>query len=329
MTETQLTTIRNAPGMFTTDDARTRIWPYNTVQDKNNGTSPADLNKAKTTDSFFLPGSYNFKGDGLKWEDDRVWHIQRGARDAVELGTDKVDKYNKMNGWYGWQKLFSAHAHDPERGNERSSNSSSSSNGRNTWNYQYWTNNQEAREQGVLLGSNDINHCLQSTARWSSPIGFQFKWHNYHNHNMAARMRISQLWLIFTDIWAPSRALYAPIVRDGRFTNSKSFTRGVDIVGRSSSAQEKLASYHYSGEFVGFVDEDSMDIIKDRYTVSACIGLHHRDEITKFNGGVFPKWRSWWDCSFLWTDDYMGSEIIIPQPHNLRERMEDRKIKLL
>ena len=222
-----------------------------------------------------------------------------------------------------------AHAHDPERGNEKKNGGTSKPHGRNTWNYQYWTDNMEQREQGLLLGNNDIYQNMKSVARWTSPIGFQFKWHNYHSHNLASRMRISQLWLIFTDIWAPNRALYAPIVRDGSFTNPKSFTRGVDILGRSDKAGEQLANYHYSGEFVGFVDEDSMDIIKDRYTISACIGIHHRDEIFSYNTGKFPKWRSWWDASFLWTDDYIGSEIVIPQPYLLRERMEDRKIKIV
>ena len=326
----ELRTIYNAPGVFSTDHARSRPWPNDILRDKSTKTSQHDLNKTTSTDSYFLPGSYDFKND-LKDEDNQVWHMYHGKRQAKELGTSKIDKYNKMNGWYGWQKLFSGWRHDPGRGNEKDSvsNPSSDSHGANTWNYQYWTDNMESREQGILLGHDDISFNLNGTARWMSPIGLQFKWHNYHNHNLASRMWLYNLWLIYTDIWAPSRALYAPIILDGQFTNRKSFTRGVDLLGRSEGDQAKLADFHYSGEVVGFVDEDSMDIIKDKYTISACIGIAHRDFTGSYNSAKYPKWRSWWDVQYLHTDEFIGSEIIIPEPFLLKEKLQDRKLKLL
>ena len=326
----ELRTLYNAPGVFTTDYARTRPDPFDLLKDTNSATSQDALNKVTSTNSYFLPGTWDFKND-LKDEDNQVWHMYHGKRQSEELGTSKVDKYNKMNGWYGWKKLFSGWRHDPGRGNEKDSvsNPSSSPHGGNTWNYQYWTDNMEAREQGVLLGHDNIGFNLNGTARWSSPVGIQFKWHNYHNHNLASRMALHNLWLIYTDIWAPSRALYAPIIHNGQFTNPKSFTRGVDLLGRTEKAEEQLAAYHHSGEVIGLVDENSMDVIKDKYTISACVGIAHRDIGLAYNSAKYPKWRSWWDVQFLFTDDFNGSEIVLPEPYLLKDKLQNRKLQLL
>ena len=108
----ELRTLYNAPGVFTTDYARTRPDPFDLLKDTNSATSQDALNKVTSTNSYFLPGTWDFKKD-LKDEDNQVWHMYHGKRQSEELGTSKVDKYNKMNGWYGWKKLFSGWRHDP------------------------------------------------------------------------------------------------------------------------------------------------------------------------------------------------------------------------
>ena len=65
----------------------------------------------------------------------------------------------------------------------------------------------------------------------------------------------------------------------------------------------------------------------DRYTISACIGIHHRD-LNK-GGSNAEKWKEWWDVQFLYNDDFNLSEIVVPQPYLLKDKLDNRKIKLL
>ena len=101
------------------------------------------------------------------------------------------------------------------------------------------------------------------------------------------------------------------------------------MLGRTDKAQEQLAEYHHSGEVIGLVDENSMDVIKDKYTISACVGIAHRDKGLAYNSAKYPKWRSWWDVQFLFTDDFSGSEIVLPEPFLLKDKLQNRKIQLL
>ena len=67
-----------------------------------------------------------------------------------------------------------------------------------------------------------------------------------------------------------------------------------------------------NGEFIGFVDNNSMDIIKDRYTVSACLGFYIDMRITKYDGAVYDKVWDFWDAKLLFDTQPNQSLIVYP-----------------
>ena len=72
-----------------------------------------------------------------------------------------------------------------------------------------------------------------------------------------------------------------------------------------------------------------MDMIKDKYTTSACIGLYIDMRVAEYDGAEYKKVWDFWDFKPLFDPSENESMIIYPQPHNLKERMESGRLKLL
>ena len=319
-TSKQFYLVNPTPGVFYTDDPYANPYP-STLQgydpSKYNNLDVETARNIKETNAPFMLGTWNATGNDLD-SNDVAWHVAHGRRDGFDLKTPN----KKWNNWYGWGNLFSAVNHSVFRGG--------SDNVADFPNLELYTQRQMTESQGLLIGSRYIEEAYKCTARWMSPVGIQFKWHNLFTKANATGMRIYNLFLVYHDLWAPSRILYAPIIRDGYKTNAgRTYTRGVDILSDDGKRTGGDGGGHAFGEMVGFVDPNSMDVIKDKYTVSACLGLYIDMRINKYDGAIYDKVFDFWDFKFLFDDSENQSMIVYPKPHNLRERMEGGSVKLL
>ena len=313
--------VNPTPGVFYTDDPYANPYPH-TLQ----GYDPAKLNGSidpesgrniKETKAPFMLGAWNGTGGDLD-SNDIAWHMYNGLREPHDL----KEANKKWNHYYGWGNLFSALTPSIHRGGDDDI--------ANFPNLELYTQRQMTESQSLLLGSRYISEAYKCTARWMSPVGIQFKWHNLFTKGNATGMKIYNLFLMYHDLWAPSRLLYAPIIGHGNKSNpSRTYTRGCDILSDDGKRLGGDSGGHAIGEFVGFVDPNSMDVIKDKYTVSACIGLHIDMRITKYDGAIYDKVFDFWDFKFLFDDSENQSMIVYPKPHNLKERMEGGSVKLL
>lgn len=318
-TSKQFYLVNPTPGVFYTDDPYANPYPHTLRGYDPNKWETMDAGSGrdiKETNAPFMLGAWNANGDLDK--NDQAWHMAYGRREAHNL--DAPNK--KWNNYYGWGNLFSAVNHSVYRGG-------SDNNGAHP-NLELYTQREMTESQGVLLGSRYIADAHKCTARWMSPVGIQFKWHNLYTKANATGMKIYNLFLIYHDLWAPDRILYAPIVGWGDKTNpGRTYTRGVDILSDDGKITGGDSGGHATGEFVGFVDPNSMDVIMDKYTVSACIGLYIDMRITKYDGAIYDKVFDFWDFKFLFDQRENQSMIVYPKPHNLKERMEGGSVKLL
>jgi len=318
-TSKELYLVNPTPGVFYSDDIYAN--PYPETLRGYDADSQFDITQSigqgiKETNAPFMMGTWNSRNKDLD-KHDTIWHMYSGARDSYDLNNPN----KKWDNWYGWGNLFSATSHSRYRGG--------SDNIANHTNLELYTNHQMTEECGLLIGSKSIGEAYECTARWMSPVGIQFKWHNLFTKGNATSMKMWNLHLMYTDMWAPSKLLYAPIVSQGQNTNGRSYSRGIDILTSDDKITGGDAGGHACGEYVGFVDPNSMDLIKDKYSVSACIGLWVEMHINKYDGASYDKVFDFWDFKPLFDVDENQSMIVYPQPHNLRERMEQSKVKLL
>lgn len=319
-TTKQLYLVNPEPGVFYSDDPYTNPYPE-TLRgyDPNNlvGNITQSMGQSiKETNAPFMLGTWNATGSDLD-SSDVAWHMYHGMREGHDLKAPN----KKWNAWYGWGNIFSAIKHSPSRG--------SGDNYANFPNLELYTQRQMTESQAILIGSRSIHEARESTARWMSPIGIQFKWHNWYTKGNATGMKLWNFFLMYTDNWAPSRALYAPIVKNGRLTSGFSYTNGCSIMTDDGKQLGGDQGGRAGGEFVGFVEPNSMDVIKDKYTTSACLGLYIDMRITKYDGAIYDKVYDFWDFKFLFDHKQNQSRIVYPQPHLLSERMDNQSIKLL
>ena len=260
---------------------------------------------------------WNATGSDLD-SNDIAWHMYSGLRQEYDLKTPN----KKFNNYFGWSELFSSTEPSSYRGDTSTNYASHPC-------FEVYTQRQMTESQGMLVGSRYIENAYEGIARWISPIGMQFKWHNLFTKASATPMQIYNLFLIYHDLWAPSRILYAPIVWEGNFSNSNSFVRGCDATSDSDWLNSGNGGGRSNGEFVGFVEENCMDIIRDKYTVSACLGFYLDMRITKYDGAVYDKVWDFWDGKPLFNIEPNQSHIVYPERHLLKDRMESGKVKLL
>lgn len=320
LTSKPLYLVNQNPGVFYTDDPGTnpdpeRLRGYDPNQLVGNITQSMGQS-IKETKSHFMLGTWNATGSDLD-STDHAWHMYHGQRQSHDLKAPN----KKWNAWYGWGNLFSSVTHSPYRG--------SGDNIANFPSLELYTQRQMTESQGLLIGSRSIGEARECTARWMSPIGIQFKWHNWFTKGNASGMKLWNFFLMYTDNWAPSRPLYAPIVQHGKPTSGLTYTGGNNILSDDGKELGGEQGGRAGGEFVGFVDPNSMDIIRDKYTTSACLGLYIDMRITKYDGAVYDKVFDFWDFKLLFETRDIGSKIIYPEPHNLGERMDTGKVKLL
>ena len=324
MRSENLFTIDASPGLFTTDSPLANPYP-----DELRAYSPGDPDTVnsgrdmRSCKSFFMPGSWSAKDDLSS--DDTAWHMYSGMREGFNLSFPG----KKFNDYAGYGNLFSSVVPEHYRiGNEKDWDIQQGY-GMKRANLEVYTQHQMTHSAGLLLGSRYIDTALDCTARWMSPIGIQFKWHNVFSKAQAVGQRIKYLFLMYHDNWAPSKLLYAPIVYGGTKTNGSTYTRGFDILSTDNDENGSDEGGHSVGEFVGFVDPNSMSVIKDKYTNSACIGLYLCMENVKYDGASYDKVINFWDFKPLFDMSSNQSRIVVPTPHSLKERMETGSIKLL
>lgn len=319
ITSKELFLVDATPGVFYSENRMANPYP-----DLLKGYDPNELNgnisqgtgqSITETNAPFMLGTWNATGNDMDSED-KTWHMAFGRREEHDLKSPN----KKWNNWNGWGNLFSATSHSLVR--------ASDDNIANFQNLELFTQRQMTESQGLLIGSRFISEAYNCTARWMSPVGLQFKWHNYFTKGSASGLYLYNLFLMYHDLWAPSKPLYAPIVKNGQLTNGASYTNGCNLM-NSSGEQHADKGGRSAGEFVGFVDPDSMDVIKDKYTTSACIGLYIDMRVDTYDGAIFDKVYDFWDMKPLFDTSENESRIIYPKPHNLRERMEGGSIKLL
>ena len=315
----QLFLVDATPGVFSTENYMANPYPellkgYD-PNDFNGNISQGTAQAITETNAPFMLGTWNATGSDLD-SSDKTWHMAHGRREEHDL----KEPNKKWNNWYGWGNLFSATSHSLVRGGN--------DNIANFQNLELYTQRQMTESQGLLIGSRTIPEAYECTARWMSPVGIQFKWHNYFTKGSASGLYLYNLFLMYTDLWAPSKPLYAPIVRNGSLQNGASFTQGCNLM-NTNGEQHGDKGGRSAGEFIGFVDPDSMDIIKDKYTTSACIGLYIDMRLDTYDGAIFDKVYDFWDFKPLFDTSENESMIIYPKPHNLRERMEGGSIQLL
>ena len=320
ITSKELFLVDATPGVFWTENWMANPYPHllkGYDPDQINGNISQATGQAITeTKAPFMLGTWNATGGDLDSED-HAWHMAYGKRQSHDLKSPN----KKWNNWYGWGNLFSATTHSLVRGG--------SENIANFQNLELYTKRQMTESQGLLIGSRYINEAYKCTARWMSPVGIQFKWHNYFTKGSASGLYMYNLFLMYHDLWAPSRPLYAPIVKNGELTNGASYTKGCNIMINKNYENSGDKGGRSAGEFVGFVDPASMDMIKDKYTTSACIGLYIDMRVAEYDGAEYKKIWDFWDFKPLFDPSENESMIIYPQPHNLKERMESGRLKLL
>ena len=319
ITSKQLFLVDATPGVFSTENYMANPYPdllkgYD-PKEINGNISQATGQAIRETNAPFMLGTWNATGSDLD-SADKTWHMAFGRRAEHDLKAPN----KKWNNWYGWGNLFSATSHSLVRGGN--------DNIANFQNLELYTQRQMTESQGLLIGSRFIGEAYESTARWMSPVGLQFKWHNYFSKGSASGMYLYNLFLMYHDLWAPSKPLYAPIVRNGELQNGASYTNGCNLM-NTSGEQHCDKGGRSAGEFIGFVDPDSMDVIKDKYTTSACIGLYIDMRLDEYDAAIFDKVYDFWDMKPLFDTSENESMVIYPKPHNLRERMEGGSIKLL
>ena len=111
--------------------------------------------------------------------------------------------------------------------------------------------------------------------------------------------------------------------------NDKTYVNGCDAFSDSTWLNSGDHGGRSNGEVIGFVDENSMDIIKDKYTQSACLGVYIDMRITSYDGAVYDKVWDFWDMKPLFDDSPNQSMIVYPERHRLGDRMERGLVKLL
>lgn len=316
----QLYLVNSTPGVFYTDDIQSNPHPerlrgYDPTTLKGN-ISQSTGQTIKETNAPFMLGTWNSRNSDLD-KHDTVWHMYNGNREGVDLNAPK----KKWDHWYGWGNLFSSVQHSVSR--------PSGDNIANTPNLHLYTNHQMREECAILIGSKSIEEAYKCTARWMSPIGIQFKWHNWFTKGNATGMKIQSLFLMYTDNWAPGKLLYAPIIKGGMAQHGNTRTYGASILSDDAKLNGGYEGGRSGGEFVGFVDPNSMDVIQDRFTISACVGLWIGMQITDYDGASYDKCFDFWDMKLLFDDTENDSRIVYPAPHNLQERMENESVKLL
>ena len=322
MTSQRLFTVDPTPGLFTADSALANPYPHRlrAHSDDDNDTFDAGR-QIKKTNSFFLPGVWSAK-DELS-SGDVAWHMYSGMRQGFDLSFPG----KKWNTIAGWGNLFSSTI--PERYRDGNESSDITEVGMKRRNLEVYTQHQMTHAAGALFGSRKIEDTIGATARWISPTGIQFKWHNVFSKAISVGQRIRYLFLIYHDNWAPTRLLYAPIVYNGQFTNRESYTKGNDILSTDPDENVGDKGGHSSGLLVGFVDPNSMSVIKDKYTTSACVGMYLAMDNVEYDWASYDKVYNFWDFKPLFDTRPNQSLIIYPQPHSLKERMESGRVKLL
>jgi len=324
MQSKELFTIDATPGLFTTDSPLANPYPdeLRAYTDKDADTWDSAVS-IRNTKSFFLPGAWSAKNDLNS--DDVAWHMYSGMRQGFNLNYPG----KKFNDYGGYGNLFSSVLPEHYRiGNEQDWDIKQGY-GMKRANLEVYTQHEMTHSAGLLLGSRYIDDALDSTARWMSPVGIQFKWHNVFSKAKAVGQRIKYLFLMYHDNWAPSKLLYAPIIYGGTKTNSSTFIKGNDILSTDKNENGSDQGGHSVGQFVGFVDPNSMSVIKDRYTNSACVGIYLAMENVKNDGAPYDKVINFWDFKPLFDVSSNQSRIVVPTPHSLRERMETNSVKLL
>ena len=321
MSNNQLFTIDSTPGLFTTDSPAANPHPEKLLgYGPNDKTATiGDAQNVTSCGSFFMPGVWSSK-DELT-DDDTAWHMYSGMRQPFNLGFCG----KKFNQYEGTGHLFSSSSPtlyrigDDNCGEEVGLKRNS---------LQVYTGHQMTHNAGLLIGSRYTDSAALCTARWMSPIGIQFKWHNVFSKAQASGMRLQYLFLIYTDNWAPSKLLYAPIIYGGQKTNGNTYTRGNDILALGNENESDKGG-HSAGQFVGFVDSNSMGVIKDKYTNSACIGIYFTLINCEYNWATYDHVHDFWDFKLLFDTGNNDSRIVVPEPMLLKERMDDYKVKLL
>jgi len=300
----ELYLVNHTPGVFATDDPLANPYP-DRLRCKASGSNKRGV---RETDAPFLMGTWDGMGDLNK--NDIALHVKHGSK-AIRPLDFPGHKWNHIN---GVSHMFSGVTCNLER-------NVSSSNANFGVNLQMYTQRQTKNTaMGMLIGQRYLGGDYNGIARWMSPIGIQFKWNNMMSASSATGMRFRYFDLMFADSWCPSNLLYAPTLTKGAFTNDASYYSGTNIF---EGDPDHTAGNDKGGEVVLFVDEDSRDVIQDKYTSSACVGVHIAMEINEYDAAVWNKVYDFFDIKFLFdTAESTDSRIIYPEPHHLDQRLE-------
>ena len=98
---------------------------------------------------------------------------------------------NKWDSYCGWEKLFT--------GDRPNDGRQSGKHAKKGTCLQLATNNQQGKEQGIILGGWQA-HQVNETARWMNPTGIQFEWTTKNTpKNNANGLKLQHLWLIYKE----------------------------------------------------------------------------------------------------------------------------------
>ena len=261
----------------------------------------------------FLPQWWNM--NDLK-DTDEAYHITEGRRDVMKMDYPSKN-IAAVNGTFN---IFRGNNHPPYY------KSYTVSRADETRCLTFGGNYQKTEAAGVLFGARYINVARRSIARWTSPIGLQFKWRNLRNNGDTEGDRLRDVFLMYTDNWAPGGLLYMPLLRNGsKFQNRASYYKGFNW-------HETQATYsNKGGEYCMFASDNAIDLIKDRYTRSACIGMAFMIGKDSYEPLTRQRYYELWDFKLLYdkpTLDKPSSKLVMPEPHLLSDRMDNARLKL-
>ena len=352
----RLEAVMSTPGVFWSDNPY--AWPEQTFKSDNDDLSYAPFHchivrsvKNQVEDKFTAA------------------HILYGQSQAISLGLGKVGSANKFDRLNGWGKLFTS-TRGPLRRSENHDVSGENWNQQSGYCPTMLTENMIPHPTGVFIGretpdefgldtsadvSDDEKAFYDSKARWTSPIGCQFKWSSRGSKKAAGAINFTKIALIYMDNWNPGRTLYMPLVdttdegRDeetggggfGKFRNEQSFYRGSDPFhteyGSSASGDDRHG-YKFFGEIIAYAQPEVLDYMADPFTRCACVGMYIELMQPKGQGSWYDICREVFDFKLLYDmPDKRGnriaanSKIIYPAPYPLRDALfgDGKSIKII
>lgn len=293
-------------------------------------------------------------------------HILYGQSQAVSLGLGKVGSANKFNRLSGFGKLFTSW-----RGPLRTSTHHDFGGNKDKWGPDagycptMMTDNMIPHPTGVFLGrktpdefaldtsadtTDDEEAFWNSQARWTTPVGCQFKWSSRGTKDAAGAINFTRICLIYMDSWMPGRTLYMPLVNAidekedgggfGSFVNEQSFYRGSDPfkTNYGSSAGSQPGGYKFYGEIVAFAQPEILGYLADPFTRAVCVGMYIELMQPIGQGANYDITREIFDFKLLYDmpNEYgeflaKDSLYVYPAPYPLRDAIygEGKSMKVI